>query len=102
MAERIQLALRYTDSPADPFVATELPFIALGPQAVAKLEAAIQHPDTLLFFPLCWQACLVGSRQFFDIDTGRFGPQDMQKVRHVYRDSAQIFLVSPMRLNDLK
>lgn len=34
-----------------------------------------------MFFPLCWRACLIGSRQYFDVQTDRFGPEDMRTIR---------------------
>lgn len=40
-------ALRYCDSPADPFVIAELPVVASG--SCATLEEAMQHQETLLF-----------------------------------------------------
>src|ERR1700722_1926272 len=52
-------ALRYTDSVTEPFITTELPFAAESPP-LAIIDA-LAHPETLLVFPLCWQACLFGS-----------------------------------------
>jgi len=92
-------ALRSCDSPADPFVISEMPFMAYGP--CSQLSEALHHAETLLFFPLCWQACLIGSRQFVHIETDRFAQEDMQRVRRMYRESANLFLLSPRRLNDL-
>jgi uncharacterized protein DUF4238 len=92
-------ALRLCESAADPFIISEIPVMAYGHSA--KQEEALQHPETLLFFPLCWQACLIGSRQFFEIETGKFGDQDMQRVRRMYRESAKLFLLSPRRFDDL-
>ncbi len=92
-------ALRYCDSPTNPFITGEIPFIVEG--SCARLEDAMQHHDTLLFFPLCWQACLIGSRQFFHVETDRFASEDMRKIRRMYRQSANIFLVSPTKLDDL-
>jgi len=90
-------ALRYCDSPALPFVASEQPFMAYGPRS--SVAEALQDPETLLFFPLCWQACLVGSRQLFDIDTGKFGEEDMRRCEKMYRESAELFVISPTRLD---
>jgi len=89
-------ALRYVDSVNDPFIISETPFVAMGP--CPKTEEAIQHQDTLLFFPLCWQACLVGSIRPFDIKTDRFCPNDVQKVREIYRNTAKLFLLSPTKI----
>src|SRR5260370_30479522 len=57
-------ALRYCESAAEPFVISEMPLMAWGGQH-DDLAEMLRHPETLLFFPLCWQACLIGSRQFF-------------------------------------
>ena len=53
-------ALWCCQSADDPFVSSEIPFMAYGSDS--RVEDAARHPDTLLLFPLCWQACLVGSR----------------------------------------
>jgi hypothetical protein len=90
-------ALRYCDSPALPFVASELPFMATGPHA--NVADAVRDSETLLFFPLCWQACLIGSRQFFHVERDRFGEEDMRKCARMYRDSANLFVISPSRLD---
>jgi hypothetical protein len=89
-------ALRYCDSPSDPFVATEQPLFSEGPQE--NLADAIRDPETLLFFPLCWQACLIGSRQFFHRETDRFGDQDMRRFARVSGGRAELFVISPSRL----
>lgn len=70
--------LRYCDSPDTPFVISEAPLMASG-----RSENAIdifRDRDALLFFPLCWQACLIGSVARFDQETGRFGEEDMTGV----------------------
>ena len=89
-------ALRYCDSPATPFIISEIPFISRGRHS--DLAAAMQDQDTLLFFPLCWQACLIGSRQLFEIETGRFGEEDMREIRRMYRKTAELFLLAPRQL----
>ena len=91
-------ALRYCDSPVHPFVATEQPLFSEGPPH-ENLADAIRDPEMLLFFPLCWQACLIGSRQFFDRETDRFGDQDMRRFAKVCGDRAELFVISPSRLD---
>jgi hypothetical protein len=59
------------------------------------------NPEILLFLPLCWQALLIGSPQFFHVETGEFDREDMSKIRRMYRQSSSLFLVSPRRLDDL-
>jgi len=89
--------LRYCDSPSVPFVISEIPFVCRA--GSADLAEALQDPETLLFFPLCWQACLIGSRQFFDKDTDRFGDEDMRTTQKMYRESSSLFLLSPTKLD---
>jgi hypothetical protein len=90
-------ALRFCDSTALPFVASELPFMVHGTHSNAA--DAVRDPESLLFFPLCWQVCLVGSRQFFTTETDRFGDEDMRRFAKMYRESAQLFVISPRRLD---
>jgi hypothetical protein len=89
--------LRYSDSPSTPFIISEIPFVCRG--RTSELAEALQDPETLLFFPLCWQACLIGSRQFFERETDRFGNEDMQRVQKMYRESANLFVLSPVKLD---
>jgi hypothetical protein len=86
-------ALRCCDSPLSPFVVSELPVVLLGPHASA-IES-FREAESLLFFPLCWQACLIGSRQYFDVDKEKFGDHDMAVVQKMYMASAKAFVVSP-------
>ena len=75
------------------------PFVVEGP--ATEITQALQHPETLLFFPLCWQACLIGSLQRFDLGTAKFGSADMKTFRRKYRHFAQVFLISPTKLDDI-
>lgn len=89
--------LRCCESPADPFVISEIPVMAYGPSS--SLKEALRSPETLLFFPLSWQACLIGSRQFFHEDTGVFLQEDMRKARKMYREKAELFILSPRQID---
>jgi hypothetical protein len=91
-------ALRYSDSITDPFVISEVPFIVEGPPGGVKY--AVEHPDSLLMFPLCWQACLFGSRKHFDVQTQKFGLDDMRTMRKKYRAGAEAFMLSPVRFDE--
>jgi hypothetical protein len=54
--------LRTTADVEDPFVTCDGPVIMEG--RVRQAADALKDGETLIFFPLCWQACLVGSRQY--------------------------------------
>jgi hypothetical protein len=93
----LKWALRYCESPAAPFVVAESPVMVHGKHS--DLIKAVQDPESLLFFPLCWQAALVGSRQRFDREVDKFGDQDMLTFRRMYSETARLFLVSPCKLS---
>jgi hypothetical protein len=92
-------ALRYTDSPSDPVITAESPFVSIG--TTADVGTALTDPETLLYFPICWQAFLFGSIRRFDIETERFHPATLQNVRRAYRENGRKFLVSPQKLDNL-
>jgi hypothetical protein len=92
-------AIRYCDSVAEPFVATDQPLIVQG--LCKSLHEAIKHPESLLIFPICWQACLFGSLPRFDKGTDGLGVQDMRTLRKTYRTLAEVFLLSPTKLDDI-
>ena len=88
--------LRMTANTEDPFVTCDGPVIMEGR---ARQEAdALKDDETLVFFPLCWQACLVGSPAKFDIETGALAPDDMKRLRNLYLKSANRFVFSPRRI----
>jgi hypothetical protein len=72
---------------------SELPVVLLGPHASA-IES-FREAESLLFFPLCWQACLIGSRQYFDVEKDNFGDHDMKVAQRMCMESAKAFIVSP-------
>jgi hypothetical protein len=96
-------ALRYCDSPQDPFLTSDGPFVVTGPLEGQDKQVswdALRHPDTLFYFPLCWQACIVGSPRLFDIKTDRVHPTLLQRVRDMYMEKAKDYVISPIRLGD--
>ena len=89
--------LRYCESPADPFITTEQPLI-LHSRPSASVQEAFNHPDAMLLFPLCWQACLVASRNRLDIETAKLSSAEMREFRAIYRQMATLFIISPRKL----
>jgi hypothetical protein len=86
--------LRYTDDPTLSFVTTEQPFAVTGP--APDLVTAITHPDTLVFFPICWQACLVGSIRRFDVGTEAAQPEFIEFVRSLFVQHATEFVIAAL------
>lgn len=93
-------SLRLCDSVDTPFVMSEAPFLAVGDRP-GEIDQMLRDPETLLFFPICWRACLFGSRRRFDKETDNFGPEDMRTFRKKYRHFAKVFLLSPTKLDDI-
>jgi hypothetical protein len=94
-------ALRYTESTSDPVIATETTFVLIGHSAHKSISEALQASETLVCFPLCWQACLLGSKSLFDVETDRFDSAFLQFIRRAYIDNGLKFLVSPTKLANL-
>jgi Protein of unknown function (DUF4238) len=90
-------ALRYTDSPVDPVVTAEQPLVCIGTST--DVASALKDPETLIYFPICWQAFLFGSVRRFDVETERFHPDTLQRVRRAYIENGRKFLVSPQKLD---
>jgi hypothetical protein len=89
-------ALRYTDSPGDPVITAEQPLVCIGNST--DTATALKDPETLIYFPLCWQAFLFGSVRRFDVETERFHPDTLQRVRRAYIANGRKFLISPQKL----
>jgi hypothetical protein len=98
-------ALRYSDSLPHCFFASDSPFVVTGPLTGQDKQVsweALQHRDTLFFFPLCWRACIVGSPLSFDAKTDKATPEFVSHVRQTYRANAKSYLVSPLNLDEMK
>jgi hypothetical protein len=89
--------LRFTGNLTDPVITADNPVVVDG--RVPTLEEALRDPETLVFFPISWQACLIGSTAKFDKETDAFDPSDLRRLRALYLKSARRFVFSPARLN---
>lgn len=89
--------LRYTRSVSDPFVTADQPIVMNGVHPNAG--EAIQRHDTLLFFPICWRACLVGSRDRFDKGTDEATPDFLKAVRDLFFRPSTGYVISPCRIS---
>jgi hypothetical protein len=84
--------LRYAVSPDHSFVTGPQPLVLEGP--APDVLSAISHPDTLIWFPLCWQACLVGSLRRFNEGTDRADPWVLDHVREMFMRPKTGYLIS--------
>jgi hypothetical protein len=80
--------LRYTQSVADPFVTGTQPIVVEG-----------RYPDSNIWFPLCWQACLVGAVDRFDEGTAVAPPSLIRHVRGMFRRPSTGYIISPIKID---
>jgi hypothetical protein len=91
--------LRSTADPTDPVVTADNAVVVEGKAATLGEALAHQNPETLLFFSISWQACLIGCPVKFDKETDAFHPSDLRKLRALCLKSARRFVFSPVHLN---
>ncbi len=89
--------LRFTENLTDPVITADNPIVVDG--RAPTLQGALRDPETLVFFPISWQACLIGSPARFDKETDAFHPSDLRRLRALYLKSARRFVFSPARLD---
>ncbi|HEY0796649.1 MAG TPA: hypothetical protein VGD64_12800, partial [Acidisarcina sp.] len=92
-------ALRYTDSASDPVVATETTFVPMGQREYSSVDEALADPETFICFPLCWQACIIGTRHLPDHVTRPFQPYELEFIRRAYIANGEEFLISPRKFH---
>jgi Protein of unknown function (DUF4238) len=93
---RLNWCIRLTRDPTDPVITADDAIIVIG--HVPTLPGAFYDHRTRVFFPICWQACLVGSHSKIASPTGSFEAADLTGVRSLYLNSNQRFAYSPVRL----
>jgi hypothetical protein len=96
-AKNMDWCLRYTDNEADPFCATDQAVIVEGKlQVQAVTLELLAHPDTVVRFPLCWQACLFGTPLKFEKAYDRAHPQQLVSLRNEQKQRCDRFVISPV------
>ena len=88
--------LRVTGDRSDPVITGDNPISVEG--QASSLSAALNDPSTLVFFPVCWQACLVGSAASFNVKTDAFHGCDLRRLRSIYLRADCRFAYSPTRV----
>jgi hypothetical protein len=96
-ASNLQWCLRYTDNESEPYCATDEASMVEGTlPAQAVTPEILANPDTVVFFPLCWQACLFGSPLRFDALYDRAHPQQLVGLRNTQKQRCARFVISPV------
>jgi len=90
--------LRFTEDVTKPVITGDNAVALIG-FGHSSREEAMKDQDTLFVFPLCWQACLIGSRQKFD-ETDVIHPSTLYHLHRLYLNEADCrFSYSPQRLS---
>ncbi len=92
--------LRYTESVLEPFVTGRQPLV-LEHLASIHVEEAMAHPDTFIWFPLSWRACLIGSRSRFIKGTDVAHPALLRHVREMFARASEGYVISPCKIDPL-
>jgi len=87
-------SVRLSDNPAEPVITADEPVVVEG--RVPDLETALRDPRTRIFFPVAWQACLIGSRTRSEKEVDVFEASELRSVRSLYLRSS--FAYSPVRV----
>ena len=88
--------LRYTTDPARPVITADEPIRLEGD--VQSEQLALGHFWTRIHFPLCWEACLIGSPKVMLPKTRAFGPSHLADLQRKYLSSICRFVYSPLKL----
>ena len=89
--------LRYTNDPSHPFVTGPQPLVIEGP--APNTADALRHPETTVWFPLCWQACLIGSLRRFDEGTYEAHPTLLHHARKMFARIPTGYVISPSKID---
>jgi hypothetical protein len=97
LAKDMDWCLLYTDNESEPFCATDQAVIVAGsPVAPGVTPELLRHPETVVRFPLCWQACLFGSAFKFDVSYDRAHPVHLVNLRNEQKQRCDRFVISPV------
>jgi len=101
--ENFKWCLRYTRSVADPFVTGTQPIVVEGRYPAVEdappLQKAMKDRNTVIWFPLCWQACLVGAVDRFDEGTAEAPSSLLNHMRGMFRRPSSGYVISPCKID---
>jgi hypothetical protein len=90
--------IKTTFDPKNPVTTSEAPLFVKGvktnPERTMTMEI-LADADSEVWFPLCWQAALVGRAQTFDADRVSFEQAKLDELRHIIAEMAPQFVISP-------
>jgi hypothetical protein len=96
--------IRTTFDPNNPVVTSEAPLFVKGdrPQTEAVTTMDLLTDATSeVYFPLCWQACIVGRVTPSNEDLVPFEQSDLFGLRHMVAEMAPEYVIAPQIVEDL-
>ena len=99
-ATQLDWCLRYTKVESEGFSTTDQAIFVEGSLPLTDEHGRmtwdmLHQSDALVYFPLCWQACLFGSPLRFNEAYGRAINTHMLRAKQ--KENADRFVVSPVR-----
>jgi hypothetical protein len=64
-------------------------------------DEVLRDAATEVYFPLCWEACLVGRLYPFEADVRSFAQTELNQLRHMMAEMAPEFVVAPQVVHGL-
>jgi hypothetical protein len=89
---RFDWHLLLTDDPEDPFITGDNALNLIG-QEQDRHEAAMKAANSTMIFPVCWQACLIGTVSGQNGANAQF--DSPKKIRRLYLNADSRFAYSP-------
>jgi hypothetical protein len=90
--------IRTTFDPYNPVVASEAPLFVKGEVPLehrAMTMDVLTHKAAVIYFPVCWQACLVGRVEPFGSDLEPFELVELLQLRHMIAEMGPETVISP-------
>jgi hypothetical protein len=89
--------LRFTMDPKKPIITADDAIRLEGPDP--RKFNPLRHMDTVIYFPLCWQACLIGRPHVQTPKTKIFSSSRLMELEAKYLASLCRFAYSPIKLS---
>jgi hypothetical protein len=96
--------IRTTFDPHNPVVTSEQPLFVKGERQMREPAITmdlITDAQSEIYFPLCWQACIVGRSMPFDENLVPFEQPNLLLLRHMIAEMAPGYVIAPQIVEDL-
>jgi hypothetical protein len=96
--------VRTTFDPGNPVVTSEQPLFVKGIKTQSERAMTMDiltDEGSEVWFPLCWQAAIVGRVHSFETNIVPFTQTTLSGMRHIVAEMSPQFVVSPQIVNDL-